>query len=118
MSRVLKHSAGIFFQGLHAPLSCRAVDHPRLAEPAAADAAPLDLKDNPVLGRLDIRNDRLRRIRRIRYVHDQLLAHFRRRTRIIGCKCGDRSVFVVCRIIKLRDIESFDPGGLPEKFFP
>ena len=92
LSGVVQHGVRIGFYRRQAALPVGPVDHARLAEPAAADAAPLQLHGDPVLGDRDKRDQGLNRIGGflpIIQVCRHLPSHPRRYIRVFGRKRSD-----------------------------
>lgn len=71
---------------LYILLADRAVDHSRLTETTAADAAAHDLENHAVLGRLDKRNQRFLRVDGLCHFHNKLLFYLLRHPRAVGRK--------------------------------
>ena len=107
---VLYELVRVRFEPVKRPLPVRPVDHARLAEAAASDAAPLDLDHRPVLRDLNEGHQLMQRIRsRVEILH-RLLQDLFRYSRNSGCKGRDRSVLFVGHLVERRDI---DAGHLP-----
>ena len=84
---------------LYILLADRTVDHSRLTETTAADAAAHDLENHAVLGRLDKRNQRFLRVDGLCHFHNKLLFHLLRHPRRCRQKASDRAVFLICHFV-------------------
>ncbi len=118
MPGIFKHLISILFQCFHIPLTGRPVEHPCLTEAASADAAPLDFKDDAVLGHFDKWDDGRLRVIRTGEIFHHLLLNRGFCMWVHRSKGFDGSVFPVSRLIKPRHIDSFDLCRLFQKIFP
>ena len=115
MSRILQHNTGVLLQCLHVSLAGRPVQHPCLAESAAADTSPLDFQHNPVLRCFDKGHHRLHRIRRFRHIHYNLLFHRGRNPGLRRCKGLQRTILMIICYIEHRSIDTLNPCRLSQK---
>ena len=125
--------------GLHrrqVPLPVGPVDHARLTEAAAPDAAPLEFHSHPVLGHRDKGNQGLRRIGRLCGIiqgRRHLLADAAGNRRLRRCfgfffpdrlkiinrpKGRNRPVLPVTDLIQGRHIDARHPGRCPQEGLP
>ncbi len=116
MSRSRDKFFGVVFQIVQPVFSQRPVYIACLAEPASPDAAPLNLKDHPVLSNFEKRNKRFLDIGCIVQGYHQFFGNLLRRTEVIGKKGLNGSVFFIGYIIKSRNIDSRNPSCLLKKF--
>lgn len=100
---------------VHAAVSHRAVDVPRLTEAAAADAPAEQLEHHAILHDLRAGDDGFRREERLVHIADDALGHnsgcaVQRRD---GC---DGAVGVVAHVVQARDIDAVELRRAAEKF--
>ena len=115
MSGGYQHLIGMMFQIFKVSFPVGPVNHTCLAESAAADAAPHDLKNDTVLGHLDKWNQRLFRVDHTAQIPDDLFFDHSRRFRDQRLKRCDRLIFMIRYLIKRRNIKSRDLRSLDKE---
>jgi len=135
LPRICQHQVPIGPDRLQLPLPVGPVDHPRLAETASPDAAPLQLHRHAVLCHGDKGNQGFRRIRGghgIIQVRLDLPPHPRRDIRVLGPKgrneglfpvflfsgAGVRQISTVAHFIQGGHIDPGDLRGCAQKRLP
>ena len=111
MPGAFEHLEGGFFEHLQGTLPGGPVQHTRLAEPAAPDAASLDLQDDAILGRLDKGHQRLLRIIRMGEVCHHLLFYLAGRVGIHRLHGRDGPVLMIRYLIKGGHIDAGNACG-------